>query len=323
MLTRLKAQLFLQTLRDAERLPPHRMLQYTADLVSQLIGQAVGAPFWRQRLATLVRPDGTVSLDRWQGVPLLTPAEADRTGTDGVTVPTGDESEIVDAGASAGPFRRRDKLALLADLCVFERALELHRIALSAPLVDILDQPFLFAEDWSWNTTFANASYEAISFAWPPPMQIEALRAHAGSILRASPLTLSHLLEAIAGGGADFPTFAAVISVGAPITDSLRRGLLDHVARALVAIWHDPRLGIIAFGDPSGVGWRIANETQFVEVVGSNGRRSPPSQPGCVAVTPLYNFLTPAIRFTPGAQAQSTVGQDGRQRLTELTSHEA
>jgi hypothetical protein len=322
MLTRLKAQLFLQTLRSAEQVPAQHLSQYTAGLVNQLICHAVASPFWRERLAMLVTHDGTISLDRWQEVPLLTDAEAHRVGAEGLAAHMGHEDEIVDTGPSAGPFGRRDRLALLADLCVFERVLELHRIALSVPLVDILEEPFLFAEDWSWNTTFAKATHEAISFAWPPRMQVEALRAHAGSILRASPKTLRGLLDAIADTGGDFPKLAAVVSVGAPISDSLCHQLLDRIARAVAAIWHDSRLGIIAFGDPSGVGWRIANETQFIEIVEANGRRTLPWETGCVAVTPLYNYWTPAIRFTPGWRARSSIGPDGRQRLTELAPHE-
>jgi hypothetical protein len=252
----------------------------------------------------------------------LTPAEADRVGAERLAVPTGDETEILDAGASAGPFRRRDKLALLADQCVFERALELHRIALNAPLVDILDEPFLFAEDWSWNTTFAKAPHEVIPFALPPQMQVEALRAHAEPILLASPQTLAGLLGAIIASGADVPKFAAIISVGMPIADSLHRALLDRIGCAVVAIWHDSRLGIIAFSDRSGAGWRIANETQFVEVVAMNGRQTLPWEIGCVAVTPLNNCWTPAIRFVPGWRARPT-GHDDRPRLTDLAPHKA
>ena len=203
-----------------------------------------------------------------------------------------------------------------------ERALELHRITLSAPLVDILEEPFLLAEDWSWNTTFAKAPHQAISFAWPPQMQVAALRAHAGSVLRASPETLRGLLDVIGDTGGEFPKLAAVVSVGAPISDSLRQALLDRGACAVAAIWHDPRLGIIAFGDPSGVGWRIANETQFIEIVDANGRRTLPWEMGGVAVTSLYNYWTPAIRFTPGWRARPAIGPDGRQRLTELAPHE-
>jgi hypothetical protein len=322
MLTRLKAQLFLQTLREAERVPAQRLLQHTASLLNRLIRHARASSFWRERLAVLVRHEGTISLDRWQEVPLLTDAEADRVGAEGLAAHIGHDSEIVDAGAAAGPFGRRDKLALLGDLCVFERVLELHRIALNAPLVDILEEPFLFAEDWSWNTTFAKATYEAISFAWPPQMQVEALRAHAGSILRASPKTLRGLLDAIAATGGDFPKLAAVVSIGAPMSDSLRHKLLDRIAPVVAAIWQDPRLGIIAFGDPSGVGWLLANETQFIEIVEANGRRTLPWETGCVAVTPLYNYWTPAIRFTPGWRARPAIGPDGRQRLTELAPYE-
>jgi hypothetical protein len=319
MLTRLKAQLFLQTLREVERVPDP---QYAADLLKQLIGRTVRPPFWHERLAALVAPDGTISLNRWQEVPLLTPAEADRIGPEGLAVVGEDDNEVLDAGASAGPFRRRDKLALLADLCAFERILELHRLPLSGRLVDMLDQPFLFAEDWSWNTTFAKAPRETVSCASSPQTQIEALRAHPGSILRASPRTLSALLDAIASGAA-FPTFAAVIAVGMPIADSLRRRLEEDVAPSVVAIWHDPRLGIIAFGDPSGFGWRVSSGTQFVEIVGADGRPCPLWTRGCIAVTPFYNYATPAIRFTPGMSAMSTAAMDGRQRLIDLASSEA
>jgi len=153
-------------------------------------------------------------------------------------------------------------------------------------------------------------------------MQVAALRAHAGSVLRASPETLRGLLDVIGDTGGEFPKLAAVVSVGAPISDSLRQALLDRGACAVAAIWHDPRLGIIAFGDPSGVGWRIANETQFIEIVDANGRRTLPWEMGGVAVTSLYNYWTPAIRFTPGWRARPAIGPDGRQRLTELAPHE-
>jgi hypothetical protein len=319
MLTRLKAQLFLQTLRDAERLAPQQMFQYAADLLHRLIGQTVSSPFWHERLAMLAGNDGTVSLDRWQEVPPLTAAEADRAGADMLAVRTGSEGEITDAGASAGPFRWRDKLAFLADLCVFERVLELHQVPLDARLIDIPDSPFPFAEDWSWNTTFDKAPHGEIPSAWPPETQLQAIRTQPQSILRAAPAALKSLVDFIAESSEDFPKLAAVVSIGVPIEDSLCSRLLEHLAQSVVAIWYDPRLGILAYGDPTGIGWRIANATQFVEMIDAEGRRCPPSDVGRIAVTPLYNYWTPAVRFMPGYQARSAVAKDGRQMLTGLT----
>src|SRR5580704_211983 len=93
MLTRLKAQLFLQTLRSAEQVPAQHLSQYTAGLVNQLICHAVASPFWRERLAMLVTHDGTISLDRWQEVPLLTDAEAHRVGAEGLAAHMGHEDD--------------------------------------------------------------------------------------------------------------------------------------------------------------------------------------------------------------------------------------
>ena len=318
MLTRLKAQLFLQVLRDADRLPSLRLIQYAGGLLQQLIGQAVTSPFWRERLAMLIGADGAVSLDRWQDVPPLSPEQADRIGTALLAVDMGTDSAPLDVGASAGPFRLRNALPVLADQCVFERALELHRVPLDCGLIDILDQPFLTTEDWSWNTTFEKAPYREIPFAWPPEMQWQAVRTNLGAILRASPFALTRLVDFLADTREDFAKLPVAVSVGAPIADSLRERLLDRVAQSVIAIWHDPRLGIIAYSDPRGVDWRVAGETQFVEVIGADGRRCPAFEPGRVAVTPLYLNGTPAIRFLPGCRARSFIAGDGRLRLTEL-----
>jgi hypothetical protein len=126
------------------------------------------------------------------------------------------------------------------------------------------------------------------------------------------------LVKCVADDGEDFAKLTAVVSVGEPIGDSLRERLLGRLAQSVVAIWHDPRLGVLAYSDLTGPGWRVAGETQFVEVIGANGRRCPALERGHVAVTPLYINGTPAIRFMPGCQARSIMADDGRLRLTEL-----
>ncbi len=248
----------------------------------------------------------------------MSPEEADRFGIAALAVDLGNVSAPVDVGASAGPFRLRNALSVLADQCVFERALELHRIPLDAGLIDILDHPFLTAEDWSWNTTFEKTPHREIPFAWPPEMQWQAVRTQPGSILRASPLALTRLVDFLADTREDFAKLAAVVSVGTPVAELLRERLLDRVAESVVSIWQDPRLGILAFSDPTGVAWRVAGETQFVEVIGADGRHCPAFARGSVAVTPLYINGAPAIRFLPGCQARSIIADDGRLRLAEL-----
>ena len=66
----------------------------------------------------------------------MSPEEADRFGIAALAVDLGNVKRTGRCWGIAGPFRLRNALSVLADQCVFERALELHRIPLDAGLIE-------------------------------------------------------------------------------------------------------------------------------------------------------------------------------------------
>jgi hypothetical protein len=316
MLTRLKAQMFLQTLREAEDLSRSARLQYSAQLLNRLLAHAIKSAFWQQRLAILRDNNTIISLDRWSEVPLLTDADLGSAAKQPAIAGHGG-SEVIDAGIEASPFRLRDKLALIADQCVFELALEHHGVGLNRPIVDILEQPFLFTEDWAWNTTFEKAPRHEIPAAWPVNMQVQALHRYAGTILRASPAVLAQIVDHLDNNHKPAPWLAAAVSVGAPLDKTVRERLRNHVAENVVVIWHDQRFGILAFADASV--WRTADATQYVELIDAHGHRCRDGERGRAVITPLYGYAAPAIRFLTGYGATASSDEDGPRRLVDLS----
>jgi hypothetical protein len=318
MLTRLKAQMFLQTLREAEDLAHSARLQYSAQLLKRLVAHATESVFWQQRLAILRDNNASISFDRWSEVPLLTDADLGSTAKQPATAGPG-ESDVIDVGTEAGPFRLRDKLALIADQCMFELALEYHGVDLNRPIVDILAQPFLFSEDWAWNTTFEKAPRHEIPAGWPVNMQVQALRRRAGMIVRASPTVLARIVDHLTDHHEPAPWLLAAVSVGAPLDKTVRDRVRKHLAHNVVAIWHDQRFGILAFEDASGSGWRTADATQYVELINAYGHRCRDGESGRVVITPLYGYAAPAIRFVTAYDATASAAETAPRRLVALS----
>jgi hypothetical protein len=322
MKARLDAQMFLQSLRETERLSHPRYLQFAERLLLDLVIHTMTSVFWRERLKPLIESDGGLSLANWADVPPLSMAEAEAAGA--ALAAEGEKPlRAVDMGEAAGPFRRRDETARIADLCMFERILEIAGIPLNARLIDLLDLPAFIFDDWAWNSTFDKAPRDTFPTHWPGDLHLEMMRTartRGERVLRATPRTLAGLLAALDRHGGPLPKFIGIIAMGEPLDETLHASLADRFAAKVAAIWYDPRLGVVAFSDSPGNGWRLAVGTQFVEVIDENGRLCAPTLPGRIAVTTLYAYATPAIRFLPGQGGTWAIGADGRLRLGSISS---
>jgi hypothetical protein len=302
MIERLKAQLFLQSLRETDRLPPSRLNNFRAGLLLYLTEQASQSAFWRDRLFPIAGATDAGILAAWHNVPLLSLADAVAASVDRLTAESSADTEIVGM--------TRDRLASLADQCVFERALEIHGTSLKSCLIDLLDFSFLTSGEWEWNTTFAQAVRKHLPSHWPPEIWLETILANKPVALRAAPEKLQILVDHILQSGHTEPIVEACIAVGRPLDDCLR-AKLRAISERVISIWHDPRVGILAYDDFKGSGWRISSATQFLEIITPDGRACEPEQVGDIAVTSFYNYTTPTIRFVPGDRAKIVASASG------------
>lgn len=283
----------------------------------RLVEHACEAAYWRTRLARLIE-DGPVSLDAWEDVVPLTAKAATRPVPPQLSSAPGEPTDLVDAGASAGPFRRRDRLSRTADQGMFERICEIHGVPLAATMLDVVSLPTLEHPDWKWNSTFDKASQLSLPQEWPAEFHMEKLVATGAAIVRGRPGTLSALAAVVARSERK-PKLSAVVAIGEPCDDSVYRQLATQLAAPVVAIWHDPRLGLIAFRGSGDHGWRTSSATHYVEVIDDNGRACAVGEFGQVAVTPFYSYTAPAVRFLPGRQALRSARPGYLDEISALT----
>lgn len=287
MLARLKAQMFLQSLRDTDKLEPESMARFTESMLRHLLTQAAPEPL-------LNAPQGAGKssfLNAWIDIPLFAPS------------------------GETGRTLERDSLAIFADVCVFEWILERHDIDLNQTLIDAAPWPELNPLDWPWTSTFKSASCRQLPPALPPEIFVQSIASRPG-ILRATPGMLEQLASHVEKKTLSLP-LTAVVAIGAPLSTEARQRLQAALKIPLIAIWYEPAAGIVGYDAPGETAWLPCEGTQYVEIVESDGGHARQGERGRAVVTSLYNVQRPAFRLLTGYSAIAVSGRDGHRRLLD------
>ena len=304
---------YLATLARTQYLPPTAMARYQASLLEPLLRHAVAeVPFYRDgRLAPVLNGGGGLNMDRWHEVPILTREAARAAGAalhaERMPAMMGGYVASGTSGSTGSPFRFLfSDIAAVATQCCLLRHYRAHGIPDDAPIAfmrhaqslpteetALADLP-MPQEDGRPTPHFNTSRHDLDPLAW--------LAAANARYLVAYPTYVRDLARAILSGRARPVSLERVFAFGEVLIDETR----DEIARAFGAVVVDryaaEETGMLAGECPEG-GRHVQSEINLVEIVDGDGKPVPAGVEGDVAVTVLYSYAMPLIRYRIGDRA--------------------
>lgn len=305
---------FLDALDRTQFLSPDRMIAYQRRLLAQLLQHARReTDFYADRLAPVLRPDGSIDWDRWTDIPILTRAEAQ----DQVpalcarTLPpaAGERFEDSSSGSTGRPLRHfTTDIQNLASACSSERFFRWHGIdpaGLTARIRAATSAEAAYPHGrfaTGWRVGFDESRMADLSIATAAEDQIEWLRRVRPTYLASYPSNLRELTRRLEGSGEKLQ-FDAVMTFGEMVTEDARLAIRDYFGKEPLDRYGSSEVGHMASTCPVSHKLHIASELVLVEIVDGSGAPVPAGTAGRVVVTPFYNLAMPMIRYDLGDHA--------------------
>jgi phenylacetate-CoA ligase len=315
---------YLDLLSQTQSMPPARWQEYQRQLLKPLIRHAVEhVPFYRDRLAPLLRTDGTVDFGRWPEIPVFGRLEAQKAGHDLHAIRTPEINARYVEGQTSGstgvPFRhRRSNLCDLASNCLTQRDYDWYGVAMDETLADIHDS-FAGRADYpegrvrgTWNLRGAG-KFIMLDVRTSVEQQIDWLQRKKPryyltypSLLRAQ---AEHLLEA-----RQALSFDLLFTTGEALSPEVRQKAQRAFGARIYDRYGATEIGHLATECPTCGQYHVSAEASLVEVLRDDGTTAAPGETGRVVVTSFYNYAMPFIRYAIGDFAE--VGVPGACYLT-------
>lgn len=300
---------FRDVLAETERLPPIKLHAYQESLLAPLIEHARrNVPFYERRLAPLFR--GTeVDLSRWDEVPILTRADAQRATvamTARIVPPhagavTGGET----SGSTGRPLHYKvNELTDVASLAATDRTLRWWDFDGAKTMATfVAARPGLAPAErvvtvQGWRVGFVGPHHMmrgVVDLDW----RIDWLREHQPNYLTAHSFTLLSLAERVRQRGVDL-RFERINSTSSVLSDEIRDICREVLGTRPIDQYGARETGLIAGECPWCDHYHVNAETMLVEILDDDGRPTRPGARGRVVLTSLYNYAMPFIRYEVG-----------------------
>jgi len=288
-------------LKQSQYWSPDRLRHYVETRLIESLTAAARIPFYANRLdPDLRRPN------QLEKLPILARAEipalaasvrslysypdnllTSRTsGSTGMPV-----SFFFDASHQAGRFAARARYLRENGWNPFRRGAWIMNVAMDSP-----DGALTRGSRFLGSHFFPHTSELELQAKW--------LRELDPCYLYAYPVNFEGLVQIFAGQHRPLLSLRKIFSGSEVLDDSLRRKLIDCFGVG-VADNYGSTEAFLAWECPSG-SYHINAEHVIVEVVGDDGRASPPGTMGRVLVTTLENHLMPLVRYEIGDYAIAT-----------------
>jgi len=309
-------QHYLEALRRLQFAPPERLVEHQLGLVERLVCHAyANVPYYRERLDCVVQ-NGSFRPQAWSKVPLLTRRDVQNNAPalQAATVPAkaGDKVPGSTSGTSGSPLNfYQSHLATIASDCQHERMLEVHAIDPTAHLARIrVDRSAPYPEGreaQGWNLTCPTSRLSALNVLTPIAEQAEWLVRRKPRYLATYPSNAAALASRLEATGQSL-RLSAVLTVGEQVTVEQRNAIARVFGARVFDSYGATEVGYLAFECPAGGGYHVAYESVLIDVVDDRGMTVPPGAVGQVAVTPVYNYAMPFIRYAIGDYAVAADG---------------
>ena len=318
-LENVRQQLFLDTLRQTQYLPPAQMRAYQDRLLAPLARHAQQhTSFYADRLTPLFGPDGSFRREGLESVPVLTREEA-QADTDALTsreVPyaAGAVSSSTTSGSTGRAFtHKRNAMADIASVCMTARSYEWSGIDLTGTLADIRydrtgrAEPPFGRKAGRWNLgPVASASY-LLSINATVEEQLDWLQRNPVDYLMTYPSNARALAEAVSAQDLDI-RFKHYLSISETL-DLQTRALCTRVFGCAISDHYGcQEIGLLALECPDCGEYHECAESVLIELLDEDDRPVGPGEIGRVIVTSLYNYAMPFIRYEIGDYAMASEG---------------
>ena len=299
---------FRAVLEHTERLPPQKLREYQAGLLTPLVLHASRhVPFYRDRLAPLLRGD-EVDLALWHQVPILPRAEAQRDPqalTATTLPPHAGPVEFGETSGSTGrPLQYRiNRLAHVATLGATDRTLRWWEFDGDKTMASFVGRgndrtrPPDGMTEQGWRVGF-HGLHHMIDNSADTDTRIEWLRRAARTI---SPPIHSHCSSWRSRCAPEASICAS--SGSSRLHRAVRRirGVCEDVLGARpIDQYGANEIGLLACECPWCGHYHLNAETLLVEILDADGKPCAPGEMGRVVVTSFYNYAMPFIRYEIG-----------------------
>jgi phenylacetate-CoA ligase len=300
---------FRAVLEQTERLPPRKLREYQADLLTQLVLHASRhVPYYRDRLTPLLRGDA-VDLALWHQVPILPRAQAQRDpeALTATTLPphAGPVESGETSGSTGRPLQYRiNRLAYVATLGATDRALRWWEFDGNKTMASFVGRgndrtrPPDGTTEQGWRVGF-HGLHHMIDNSADTDTRIEWLLARRPHYLSGYSFALLELAERARARGSDL-RFERIISLGTALSNDIRTVCKDVLGVSPIDHYGTNEIGLIACECPWCGHYHLNAETLLVEVLGDDGKPCAPGEIGRVVATSFYNYAMPFIRYEVG-----------------------
>jgi phenylacetate-CoA ligase len=327
----------LQEFRGTQFRSVDWMVAYQRTRLEPLLRHARrNVPFYRdtKRLDPLFRHDGSIDWERWNEIPLLTRKEvqnnfealqADQLGPEHggtwILSTSGSTGEPVKVLNSAAAGRIVWAAQLLRDL-ERHRVDPTRRLAFLSPWAKMTDSAVPTPSSNYWYPPFAEIELRGERFdltdTRPIAELIERLIQIRPNYLRVQPIALELLCANDREGRLADLGIETVMTVGEHFSFDSKRDVSLHLGCRIMDHYASQECGRIATTCPVCTRFHVDAEVNVVDVVDESGHQVVPGATGWIAVTPLYNYAMPLIRYDHADQAIVGVPDDCPVKLPVL-----
>ena len=300
---------FRDVLAETERLHPDKLQAYQENLLAPLVLHAYHyVPFYKKALARLCL-GRDVDLNRWDEVPILTRAEAQRNipGLTAQIVPP--HAGAVTAGETSGstgrPIRYKiNELAQIASLGATDRAFRWWQFDGNKSMASFVARTRNDARppdgkvERGWRVG-SSGLHHMIDLSADTNMRIEWLCRRRPDYLTAHSFILLELAEHASARAVDLK-LERINSIGSVLTEEIRNACKEAFGTRPIDQYGAQETGLMACECPWCGHFHVNAETVLIEILDAHGRPSKPGAVGRVIVTSLYNYAMPFIRYEIG-----------------------
>ena len=304
---------FRGVLDETEHLAPIDLRAYQHKLLVPLLQHCrANIPFYAARLEP-VFCGGSIDLERWSQIPILTRAEAqasaDVMATSRVPPVAGEIARDETSGSTGRPLVfTTNGLQAVAARAATDRLYRWWNFDGNRAMATFISRrkvpaPAPLGVTYrGWMAGKPEGLHHWLDMSADSDQQLDWLLARKPDYLTAYSSTLRPLAErSLARGAAlQLKRIIGVSNVLAPDTRALCR---EAFGAQIVDQYGADEVGSIATECPYCAHYHVAAECVIVEIVDEGGRPCKPGQIGRVIVTPLYAYATPFIRYELGDYA--------------------
>lgn len=300
---------FRDVLAETERLPPDKLRAYQENLLVPLVQHASrNVPFYGSWLAPLFR-GADIDLSRWNEIPILTRAEAQRNTQMLTARAVPPHAGAVEGGETSGSTGRPlrylvNELANVASLGSTDRALRWWDFDGAKTMATFVARTLDDAPTpegttvTGWRVGSAGL-HHMIDMSADTDTRIDWLLARRPHYLTAHSFTLFDLAERVQARGANL-RFERINSTSMVLSDETRNICKDVFGARPIDQYGARETGLIACECPWCAQYHINAESMLVEILDPKGQPCLPGNVGRVVLTALYNYAMPFIRYEIG-----------------------